>query len=153
MSLENKISRVTRNESIDATSKGVVVSEDQDASQIVTDEEGLKVKAARTGDAVIDFVDSALDKVENVLRTKAKSLYKSRAFEPGYAGARKDSLDIANLGPERVTELATVFESTDTMVCTHPYPEQVQILTGYKKLLEEQINVIDSRINFAKRIR
>jgi hypothetical protein len=39
------------------------------------------------------------------------------------------------------------------MVCDHSYPEQVKILTGYKKLLEEQINVIDSRINFVKRLR
>jgi hypothetical protein len=33
------------------------------------------------------------------------------------------------------------------------YSEQVRLLTGYKKLLKEQISVIDSRINMAKRLK
>jgi hypothetical protein len=151
MTLENKIAKVTKN---DTTFKVTVVNEEHDASQIMADDhEELKAKAARAGDAVTDFASSALDRAETAVKTKARSLYKSRALEPSYAAARKDSADIAHLGPALVTELATVFESTDTMACTHSYPEQVQILTGYKKLLEEQINVIDSRIGFVKRVR
>lgn len=132
MSLENKIAKVTNDNYADATLKG---------------------KAVQAGDAVADFVNSAFDRTEDVVKTKATEFYKSRAFEPEYAAARKDSSDIANLGSERVTSLVTAFENTDTMVCNHSYPKQVQILTGYKKLLEGQINVIDSRIDFVKRVR
>jgi hypothetical protein len=39
-----------------------------------------------------------------------------------------------------------------TEIRKKPYSEQVRLLTGYKKLLKEQINVIDSRINMAKRL-
>lgn len=116
------------------------------------DKEGLKIKAARVGDSVGDLVDSALDRSINAVKSKAKELYKSGALEPGCAAARKDSADIARLGPQ-VTSLAIEFEDSITMVCDHSYPEQVQILTGYKKLLEEQINVIDSRIHLVKRVK
>jgi hypothetical protein len=33
------------------------------------------------------------------------------------------------------------------------YGEQQRLLVGYKKLLEEQINVIDARLKMAKRLR
>lgn len=33
------------------------------------------------------------------------------------------------------------------------YSEQARLLTGYKKLLKEQINLIDSRINMARRLK
>jgi Na+-transporting methylmalonyl-CoA/oxaloacetate decarboxylase beta subunit len=61
--------------------------------------------------------------------------------------------DIARLGRPLVAALATGFEDTITMVRQHPYDEQEKILTGYKKLMEEQINVINSRIGFVKRVR
>jgi hypothetical protein len=40
-----------------------------------------------------------------------------------------------------------------TEIRKQPYSEQVNLLKGYKKLLKEQINVVDSRINMAKRIK
>ena len=33
------------------------------------------------------------------------------------------------------------------------YSEQARLLTGYKKLLKEQINVVDSCINMAERLK
>ena len=33
------------------------------------------------------------------------------------------------------------------------YESQEKLLTGYKKLLEEQINVIDSKLSIAKRLK
>jgi hypothetical protein len=33
------------------------------------------------------------------------------------------------------------------------YENQEKLLTGYKKLLEEQINVIDSKLSLAKRLK
>jgi hypothetical protein len=40
-----------------------------------------------------------------------------------------------------------------TQIGKQPYDEQVKLLTGYKKLLEEQINVINSRIDWSKRLK
>jgi hypothetical protein len=39
------------------------------------------------------------------------------------------------------------------MIRKVPYEEQVNLLIGYKKLIEEQIKVIDSRIGMAKRLK
>jgi hypothetical protein len=40
-----------------------------------------------------------------------------------------------------------------TQIGKQPYDEEVKLLTGYKKLLEEQINVINARMNMAKRLK
>lgn len=145
MSIANKELEITEDESIPTH------REDASTSIMTKKDEGLKIKAVRVGNSVGDLVDSTLDRSINAVKSKAKELYNSEVLKPGYAAARKDSADIARLGPQ-VTNLAIEFEDADTMICNHSYPEQVQILTGYKKLLEEQINVIDSRIHFVKRV-
>jgi hypothetical protein len=40
-----------------------------------------------------------------------------------------------------------------TEIRNEPYSEQERLLIGYKKLLEEQINVITARLNMAKRLK
>ena len=73
-------------------------------------------------------------------------------ISPAAIAAKKDARDIAALG-DSVEGLARTFESLMTEIRKQPYTEQVNLLTGYKKLLNEQINVVDSRINMAKRIK
>jgi hypothetical protein len=149
---ENKTVKVTKDDSIPATYKETAVVIREDSTHIMPNEdEGLKIKMARAGDAVNDFACSAVDWALNVVKSRAKAFYNSGVFEPGYAAARKDATDIARLGP-LVTRLTTEFEGMETIVCEHSYPEQVKLLTGYKKLLEEQINVINSRTQFVKRL-
>jgi len=152
MSAENKIVKITKDDSTQATYKqtAVVVTE-QGSTQTIMENEGLKTKAVRVGDAVTDLTVSAVDRAINAVKSKAKEFYHSGVFEPGYAAERKDSADIARLGP-LVTRLATEFENMETIVSEQSYPEQVQLLTGYKKLLVEQINVIDTRAHFVKRL-
>lgn len=153
MSNEKKIVKVTEDDSTTTYKESVVEMREDGSTHIMTNEdEDLKVKALRAGDAVTDLVDSALDKTIDTVKTKADDLLKSGALKPGYAAERKDSAEIGRLGP-LVTGLAATFEDTITMIRGHPYEEQVPILTGYKKLLEEQINVIDSRMHFVKRVR
>lgn len=153
VSNENKVVKVTRDDSTTTYKESAVQVGEDSSTHIMTNEnKDLKVKALRAGDAVTDLVDSTLDKAINTVKAKANELLKSGALEPGYAAARKDSADIGRLGP-LVTGLATTFEDTITVIRDHPYEEQVQILAGYRKLLEEQINVIDSRIHFVKRVR
>jgi hypothetical protein len=40
-----------------------------------------------------------------------------------------------------------------TEIRKEPYDEQEKLLVGYRKLLEEQINVINARMSMAKRLK
>ena len=152
MTTENKIVKVTESDLAPTTYKETSIVVGDENSTNVNTNEGLKVKAARTGDAMNDLAGSAVDKAINAVKSKVKAFYGSGVLNPGYAAERKDSADIGKLGP-LVTGLATEFERMETIVSDHSYSEQVQILTGYKKLLEEQINVIDSKTHFATRLK
>jgi hypothetical protein len=67
-------------------------------------------------------------------------------------GAKRDSQSIQTLGAN-VEKAMTVFEDTITDTRKESYDEQVNILTGYKKLIEEQINVINARLSMVKKFK
>jgi hypothetical protein len=46
-----------------------------------------------------------------------------------------------------------VYEKIMFEIEREDYKSQERLLTGYKKLLEEQINVVDSKLNLAKRLK
>ena len=125
---------------------------DSSSYKIAVENKDLRVKAERAGESVTDLIESSIDKGTHFLKAKLKSLHTSGVLDMGYVQAKRDSADIARLGP-LVIGLATAFEDTITVVRQQPYDEQVKMLTGYKKLMEEQINVINSRIGFVKRVR
>lgn len=112
--------------------------------------ESLSMKAHQTEESVLDAVDAVGVKVGSFAKKKFGELDKS--LNPSHMSAVQDSRKIEALGPI-VEELARVFEDTTTMIRKVPYEEQVDLLRGYKKLLEEQIKVIDSRINMSKRLK
>ena len=137
MSNGKRIVKVTKDDFTTTYSESAVEMREEGSTHLMTNEkEDLKVKAVRAGDAVTDLVDSALDKAIDKVKTRTDELLKSGALEPGYAAARKDAADIGRLG-SLVTGLATSFEDTITVIRNHPYEEQVQLLSGYKKLIEE----------------
>jgi hypothetical protein len=112
--------------------------------------ESLSMKAHQAEESVLDAVDAVGVKVGSFAKKKFGELDKS--LNPSHMSAVQDSRKIEALGPI-VEELALVFEDTTTMIRKVPYEEQVDLLRGYKKLLEEQIKVIDSRINMSKRLK
>ena len=114
------------------------------------DEESLSSKAHQAEESVLDVVDAVGTKVGSFVKEKFGELDKS--LNPNHTSTVQDSRDIEALGP-MVEELARVFEDTTTMIGKVPYEEQVNLLIGYKKLIEEQIKVIDSRIGMAKRLK
>jgi hypothetical protein len=67
-------------------------------------------------------------------------------------GAKRDSQSIQTLGAN-VEKAITVFEDTITNIRKESYDEQANILTGYKKLIEEQINVINARLSMVKKFK
>jgi hypothetical protein len=114
------------------------------------DEGSLSMKAHQAEESVLDVVDAVGTKVGSFVKEKFGELDKS--LNPNHTSTVQDSRDIEALGP-MVEELARVFEDTTTMIRKVPYEEQVNLLIGYKKLIEEQIKVIDSRIGMAKRLK
>ena len=114
------------------------------------DEESLSMKTHRAEESVLDVVDAVGVKVGSFAKKKFGEVEKS--LNPSHMSAVQDSSQIEALGP-MVEELARVFEDTTTMIRNVPYEEQVDLLRGYKKLIEEQIKVIDSRINMSKRLK
>jgi hypothetical protein len=114
------------------------------------DEESLSTKAHQAEESVLDVVDAVGAKIGSYAKEKFGELDKS--LNPNHMSAVEDSRKIKALGP-MVEDLARVFEDTTTIIRKVPYEEQVHLLIGYKKLIEEQIKVIDSRIDMAKRLR
>ncbi len=128
----------------------IVVDKSNDVT-IKEEEEELTTKVRNAGDAFYDLVSSAIEKAKNISVEKAKDLV-SKDLSPAAIEAKKDAQDIATVG-ESVEGLARTFENLMTEIRKQPYSEQVNLLTGYKKLLKEQINVIDSRINMTERLK
>jgi hypothetical protein len=114
------------------------------------DKESLSTKAHQAEESVLDVIDAVGVKVGSFAKKKFGELENS--LNPSHMSAVQDSSKIEALGP-MVEELARVFEDTTTMIRSVPYEEQVELLIGYKKLIEEQIKVIDSRINMSKRLK
>jgi hypothetical protein len=114
------------------------------------DSGSLSMKAHQAEESVLDVVDAVGVKAGSFAKEKFGELKKS--MNPSHMSAIQDSQKIQALGP-MVEELARAFEDTTTIIRKVPYEEQVNLLTGYKKLLEEQIRVIDSRIGMAKRLK
>ena len=114
------------------------------------DNESLSMKVHQAEESVLDVVDAVGAKIGSFAKEKFGKLDKS--LNPNHMSAVEDSRKIEALGP-MVEELARVFEDTTTMIRKVPYEEQVHLLIGYKKLIEEQIKVIDSRIDMAERLK
>src|SRR5215210_1405432 len=114
------------------------------------DNESLSMKVHQAEESVLDVVDAVGAKIGSFAKEKFGKLDKS--LNPNHMSAVEDSRKIEALGP-MVEELARVFEDTTTMIRKVTYEEQVHLLIGYKKLIEEQIKVIDSRIDMAKRLK
>ena len=114
-------------------------------------ETDLTTRVRNAGDALYDSVHLSMDKAMRKSTEKAKEVV-TRDISPAAIAAKKDAQDITALG-DSVEGLARTFESLITQIRKRPYSQQVNLLTGHKKLLKEQIKVVDSRINMAKRLK
>lgn len=114
-------------------------------------ETDLTTRVRNAGDALYDSVHLSMYKAMRKSTEKAKEVA-TRDINLAAIAAKKDAQDIAALG-DSVEGLARTFESLITEIRKRPYSQQVNLLTGHKKLLKEQIKVVDSRINMAKRLK
>ena len=112
------------------------------------EEESVSTKAREAGRSLKDLIYSLGRKTKEVTEEKAREL-KAQSVD---ISTKTDAQDIQHLGDD-VEKLITVFEDTMTEIRKEPYDEQEKLLVGYKKLLEEQINVINARLSMAKRLK
>lgn len=142
--------RRSNDNNITTVSTGTVTN--NNISLIRDEERDITMKVRTAGDALYDSVLVSIDKARRKSVEKAKEVVTRDANPAAAIAAKKDAQDIATLG-DSVEGLARTFENLMTEIRKKPYSEQARLLTGYKKLLKEQINVIDSRINMAKRLK
>ena len=112
------------------------------------EEESVSIKAKEAGRSLKDLIYSLGKKTKEVTQEKAREL-KAQSVD---ISATSDARDIQHLGDD-VERLVTVFEDTMTVIGKEPYDEQEKLLVGYKRLLFEQINVINARLDMAKRLK
>jgi hypothetical protein len=147
--IEPTIKRNNDNNTTTTISGGIATN--NNFSLMRYEETDLTTRVRNAGDALYDSVHLSIDKAMRKSTEKAKEVA-TRDINPAAIAAKKDAQDIAALG-DSVEGLARTFESLMTEIRKRPYSQQVNLLTGYKKLLKEQINVVDSRINMAKRLK
>lgn len=97
-------------------------------------------------DATASFKDVILS-----IGRKAQEI-RDKAEETFTVGAKKDARDIQALG-SNVENVVKGFEDTMTEIKKRNYADEEKLLKGYKKLLEEQINLINARIQLVKRLK
>jgi hypothetical protein len=124
---------------------------DQNSSVEQEDEEqdeSLSARARETGQSFKGFIVTLGKKAMAITDEKTTET----TNESIDIGAKRDSQSIQTLGAN-VEKAITVFEDTITDIRKESYDEQANILTGYKKLIEEQINVINARLSMVKKLK
>ncbi len=147
--IELRIKR--NNNSNTATALNIGTATNNNFSLIRDEESDITTRVRNADDVLYNSVLLSIDKARRKSVEKAKEIA-TRDINLAVIAAKKDAQDIAALG-ESVEGIARTFENLMTEITKKPYSEQVRLLTGYKKLLKEQISVIDSRINMAKRLK
>ena len=114
------------------------------------DEDSLSKKARETGLTLKELVNSLGKKSKAVAQQKSTELKEAAKDDEINA---KDAADIQMLG-RHIESIITIFEDTMDKIMAHPsYEEQHGMLVGFKKILEEEVNLIDARLNMAKRLK
>jgi hypothetical protein len=139
---------VTEEKAITTVPASDVETYEVQSETATSEEESVSTKAREAGRSLKDLIYSLGRKTKEVTEEKAREL-KEQSVD---ISTKTDARDIHHLGDD-VEKLITVFEDTMTEIRKEPYDEQEKLLVGYKKLLEEQINVIDARLSMAKRLK
>jgi hypothetical protein len=114
------------------------------------EQQSVSTKAKEAGQSFKDMKSlgrKAIAKTEE----KTREL-KDKSAETVGIGPQKDAIDIKAL-KTHAENIVMVFEQTMAEIGSEDYESQERLLTGYKKLLEEQINVINSKLKIAKRLK
>ena len=108
-------------------------------------------KAKEAGQSFIETIKSLGKKAMTKAEEKTKEL-KDKSIETIDMGTQKNARDIQALGIH-ADNVVIVYEKIMFEIAREDYKTQEKLLAGYKKLLEEQVNVIDSKLRIAKRLK
>lgn len=129
------------------------MSEGTPESSTESDEQSLSKKAKKakeTGLTLKELVSSIGKKGKAVAQQTSTQL--KEAAEDDKINSI-DAADIQMLG-RHIESIITIFEETMDKIMAYPsYDEQHKMLVGFKKILEEEVNVIDASLSMAKRLK
>ena len=126
------------------------MSEGTPESSSEHNEQSLSKKARETGLTLKELVNS-IGKKGKAAAQQTRSQLKEAAKDNEINA--KDAADIQMLG-SHIESIITIFEDTMDKITQHPsYDEQHGMLVGFKKVLEEEVNLINARLNMAKRLK
>ena len=112
-------------------------------------DESIANSAKASAKALKDLVEALAQKTKETAIEKTRELKVVANDErPGF---QKDAADIQRLG-SLVDKITTSFEETLGDIQKTTYEEQERLLIGLKKLLAEEINVINARLAMATRL-
>lgn len=113
-----------------------------------TSEGEVSAKAKESGRALKDLVVSLGRKAKATAQEKTEELKQAVEDETPLV---HDAADIQRLG-DLVDYVTSNFEDMISKIGSQPYEEQERLLIGYRRVLEEEINVINARRNLARRL-
>lgn len=111
-------------------------------------DDSLSSKARESGKALKELVIALGDKAKTTADQKKEEL--KRAAEDK-SPVIQDAADIQRLGG-LIDNITSNFEDTLNKIGQHSYEEQEKLLTGFRKVLEEEVYVISARMNLARRV-
>jgi hypothetical protein len=111
-------------------------------------EQSVSAKARDAGGSLRDLIYSAIKKTKNVAEEKTRHI-RAQSLE---RKSKEDAEDIQALH-SKIDKVNIVFEETMAEIPKESYDVQEKLLIAYKKLLEEQINIINARLHMAKRLK
>lgn len=132
-----------------STTDQTVVSDTTTRKEEQHSQESIADRVKEAGLSFKQMIASLADKAKTVTEEKTQTLKDISA--ENISPTRRDAQDIQVLGTT-VQDVITVFEETMTHIEKQDHEQQEKLLNGYKRLLEEQINVIRSRLNLIKRL-
>ena len=131
----------------------IVVSPSETGSEVYEPDqssgegESVSTKAKEAGLSLKELVLAFGRKAKATTEATSKEI-KSKTTEV----TSPDAKDIQTLGAN-VDSIIAVFEDTMDEIHKEGYDEQEKLLAGYKKYLESQARVVDTRLNLAKRLK
>ena len=112
-------------------------------------DESIMSKARVSAKALKDLVQTLADK------SKATAITKTQEFKEAANDERpefqKDAADINRLG-SLIDNITSSFDNTMDDIGRESYEDQGILFAGYKKLLQEEIHVINARLSMATRL-
>jgi hypothetical protein len=105
-------------------------------------------------DLIVNSLKDATTSFKDVIYSISKKAQEIRekAEETFTVGAKRDARNIKALGIY-VESVTKGFEDTMMEIKKRNYADEEKLLKGYKKLLEEQINLINARVELVKRLK